>query len=254
MVLSVTRGKLACTPGDKVTKRYFKKLAWTSARFAILSDMAMGLLGGNLKVKEKLTGRFADILSWMYLATAVLRRYEAEGRLKEDAPFVQYSLELAFYNIQKSFENIYSNFDVAAPMSWLFKGPLRFWVRFNPIGRYPSDKLGQKVSRLLQTDSPQRDRITATGIYLPTDPEQAVGRLEHAFKEVAKADPVHRKIKKAIKAKKMKKIKGPKAVEVALEAGIITAEEAQIMKTSEALRWDAIQVDHFSHEEFTSRS
>lgn len=253
IVLSATRGLFACTPGDRVTKRYFKKLAWTSARFAILSDMAMGLLGGNLKVKEKLTGRFADVLSWMYVATAVLRRYEAEGRRKEDAPFVQYSLELAFFNIQKSFENIYGNFDVAAPMSWLFKGPLRFWVRLNPIGRYPSDKLGQKVSRLIQTQGEQRDRLTS-GVYIPTDPNEAMGRLEKAFAAVSEADPIERKIKKAIRSKKMPKIKGAGAVAVALENGVITPEEAEKLNKANELRWDAIQVDDFSADEFVSRS
>ena len=29
--------------------------------------------------REKLTGRFADMLSWLYLGTAVVRRYQAEG-------------------------------------------------------------------------------------------------------------------------------------------------------------------------------
>ncbi|MCB0385983.1 MAG: acyl-CoA dehydrogenase, partial [Bdellovibrionales bacterium] len=101
LLLFWTRGYLAFgLQGDSHTRRYFRKLNWTSARFAILADIAMGVLGGKLKVKEKITGRFADILSHMYLATAVLRRYEAEGRRKEDLPFVHYSMQYAFSTIQ----------------------------------------------------------------------------------------------------------------------------------------------------------
>ena len=38
----------------------------------------MGVYGGNLKFKERITGRFADVLIWMYMITSTLRRFEAE--------------------------------------------------------------------------------------------------------------------------------------------------------------------------------
>ncbi|MFQ5583077.1 MAG: acyl-CoA dehydrogenase, partial [Calditrichia bacterium] len=83
-LLSLTRGYLAKSPVSGSSARYYKKIAWASASFAFMADVAMGLYGGNLKRKEKLTGRFADIFSWLYLGTAVLRRFEAEGQRKED--------------------------------------------------------------------------------------------------------------------------------------------------------------------------
>ena len=67
LLLSLTRGRLARVPVSPA-KRYYQKLAWASASFAIMSDVAMGTLGGGLKMKEKLTGRYADVLSWMYFA------------------------------------------------------------------------------------------------------------------------------------------------------------------------------------------
>src|SRR5262249_7755714 len=90
VLLSVTRGVLAGSPVGGEVGQYYRKLAWISASFAIMADVAMGMLGGTLKFREKITGRYADILSWMYLSTCVLRRFEAEGRRKEDLPFVHF--------------------------------------------------------------------------------------------------------------------------------------------------------------------
>ncbi|MGZ3713125.1 MAG: acyl-CoA dehydrogenase, partial [Bdellovibrionota bacterium] len=109
--LSVTRGHLACAPsGTGPVKHYYRKLAWSSASFAIMADVAMGMLGGTLKFREQLTGRFADILSYMYLGTAVLRRWDAEGRREEDLPFVHFAMETCFVNIQRGFDGIFQNF------------------------------------------------------------------------------------------------------------------------------------------------
>ncbi len=78
--LSLSRGWLAGSPVGGPAATYWRKMQWSSATFAFLADLAMGTLGGDLKRKEKLTGRFADIFSWMYFGTAVLARFEAEGR------------------------------------------------------------------------------------------------------------------------------------------------------------------------------
>src|SRR5207244_4147225 len=95
ILLSVSRGYLASTPDvHPQMKIYLRRLSWSSATFALLSDVAMGVLGGQLKMKEKITGRFADILAHMYMATAVIRRFEAEGRREEDLPFAHYNLKL----------------------------------------------------------------------------------------------------------------------------------------------------------------
>src|SRR5204863_2745334 len=62
VAFSLTRGLIAITPGGGVT-RYWQRLSWASASFALLSDLALGTLGGDLKRREKLTGHMADILT-----------------------------------------------------------------------------------------------------------------------------------------------------------------------------------------------
>lgn len=252
-VLSLTRGHFAFTPGGGGTRRYYQKLAWASATFAIMADLAMALLGGKLKFKEKLTGRFADILSWMYIATAVLHRFEHEGRKKEDKIYVDYAMAVAFSNIQKAFEGIFANFEAPFFVSWIFKGPLYWWSAVNTLGKDPGDHLTHAVADSVLKDSEQRDRLTQ-GIFISKDPQQALGRLEAAFKTIYRSEAVEKKVRKAVRAKTLPKIKGKELYSEALNKGVITQEEFKDISLAEELRWDAIQVDDFNEEEYHANS
>ena len=248
LYLTLSRGYLAGAPVNGPAANYYRKLSWASASFAFLADVAMGTLGGDLKRKEKLTGRFADILSWMYLGNAVLARFENEGRLKEDEPFMRWAMEHALQQIQVSFDGIYENFEVPG-LSAVLSGPMALWSRANPLSTGPSDYLGHKVAQAMQVPGPQRDRHTS-GLFVSDDPTDALGRLENALRLVHEAGPVERKIKDAIKAKQRPRIRGKKLVEMAAEKGIITRDEAQQIARAEAARTDAIQVDAFTLEEY----
>ncbi len=248
LVLSATRGYLAFTPGDRHTRRYFQKLAWASASFAILADLAMGLLGGRLKAREMLTGRFADILSWMLIATAVLRRYEAEGRRAEDLPLVRYSMAVAFSKIQESFDGIYRNMDVPV-LGWLFRGPVHWWSSLNRLATQPSDELMREVASVLVKDSEQRDRLTQ-GIFKPTQEGEHFARLENALKLIQESEAAEKKIKKAIRSKTLPKKPVRDLIALAVEKGVISSAESQVVEQAERARWEAIQVDDFSEEEY----
>ncbi|MBL8993997.1 MAG: acyl-CoA dehydrogenase, partial [Spirochaetia bacterium] len=106
---SLTRAWFATVPGVNWTFRSYQKIKWASATFALMTDIALVLLGGGIKRKEKINGRFGDALSWLYLAVATLRRYEGEGRLVEDKPYVKWALAHAFREIQVAFEGLYQN-------------------------------------------------------------------------------------------------------------------------------------------------
>lgn len=248
LVLTVTRGHVAMPPVSGPNRRHWQKLAWASASFAILADLAMGLLGGKLKTKEKLTGRFADILSWMFIGTSVLKRWEDEGRPAKDLPFVQFSMALTFHNIQEAFDGIYANLDIPV-LSLLFRGPVRWWSRVNMLAAQPRDRLTHKVAKALLADDEVRDRLTY-GIFIPTDPSEGIGRLERAYATVKKAEVVDKKIRAAVKAKKIPKVRGPKAIEEALKAQIISQTEYDLISEAERLRLDAVQVDEFMEAEY----
>jgi acyl-CoA dehydrogenase len=178
LLLGLTRGLLARPPVSGPTARYYWRLAWASARFAVLTDLALLTLGGKLKFREKLSGRFADALSWMFLGFCALRRFEAEGRRKEDLPLAGWAVDHSLAEIQKAFDGLYRNF--GGPLGWWMRGPAALWSRLNPIGAPPSDRESSRVAALLQVPGEQRDRLTGD-IYLPSDPQEAAGRLERAL-------------------------------------------------------------------------
>jgi acyl-CoA dehydrogenase len=242
ILLSLTRGALANSPVQGPTARYYRKLAWASATFALFSDLAMAVFGGTLKRRETLTGRFADVLTWMYLGTATLRRFEAEGSLPEDLPLVDWAMQYTFAQIQQAFEGLFAN------MSPILRPWATLW-RLNPIGTMPSDALGARVASILQTEGTQRDRLTS-GIYLPTHPDEALGRLEQAMKLTLQSEPFAKAIKAASLRGQIPHGKLEQMTEAALTAGVIMAEQGVLLKEAAIARNAAIQVDAFSMEEY----
>ncbi len=252
VLLSLTRGRLARAPVAGPTAKHYRRLAWTSASFAFLADVAMASLGADLKRKEALTGRFADVFCQMYLANAALRRYEAEGRRAEDLPFVEYSLETAFERIQSAFDGILRNLDVPG-LGWLLRGPIALWSRLNPVGVGPTDAVSARVAHALQVPGEQRDRLT-DGLYVPADESEALGRLERAFVLCSRAEEVARTIREAVRANKLPRKKPAELLAAALEAGVIGPAEVDLVRAAEAAREDAIQVDSFTLDEFLRTS
>jgi acyl-CoA dehydrogenase len=257
IVLSVTRAHFVWSPVGGPSRRYVQKLNWVSATFAIMADLSMGLLAGDLKIKEKLTGRFADILSWMFIATSVIRRFEEEGRKPEDKMYLDWCMAVAFHKIQDAFDGIFGNmyadslpFFVRGPIYWIFKGPVRWWSRLNFVGLAPTDRLTHRLADGLLHNEEQRERLTY-GMYMPTKVTEGLGRLENAYKVAREAEGIEKKVRKAVKAKKLQK-KSRTLLADALKAGVITESEHQLLAEADRLRLDAIQVDDFSQEEYLS--
>lgn len=252
IVLSLTRGYGQKVPQAGEATQYYRKIGWASAMFAFMADLAMGSFGGDLKRKEKVTGRFADILSWMYIGVATLRRYDAEGRLPEQRPFMHWSMQYSLYRIQEAFEGLFANFD-APVIKWVFKGPLSVLLKMNPIGSYPSDELGHKVVSEVHKLGTMREALTE-GMFLDRSMENPVGRYELALDKIVQAAPVTRKITQAVRKKNLPKGRPDELIDAAVEKQIITEMEAKIMREAEEARLDAVQVDEFTLEEYRSLS
>ena len=251
ILLSLTRGWLTVPPRMGVTARYYRKLAWVSATYAIFVDFFMISLGAKLKAKGKITGRMADIIGWMYLATATLRRFEAEGRKKEDEPFLRWAMDQAFYEIQMAFDGLFGAVELPV-LGFIFKGPIRWLHALNPVGRAPSDALELKLSALLQTPGAQRDRI-AGRIFVPKNKDEYFRKLEDAFQLIYTCLGNEKKVKSAVRSGKLKKKPYKELLVDAQAAGVITKQEYEDLSRVDEIRNDVIQVDSFSQEEYVNR-
>lgn len=256
ILLSLSRGYLASTPScHPQMRRYFRRLSWTSATFAILADVAMGTLGGALKLREKITGRFADILAHMYIATAVLRRFEAEGRKEEDLPFVHYVLKDCMAKIQKAFDGIFDNLKIPG-LRWFFKGWLGAWSRINSLGSQASDGWSHAISDAMLSDAAHRDRMTE-GIFIPAAQDRSkeqLARLDYAFTIVHRADAAEKKIRKAIRDGVLPKKKASQLLDEARAKNVVTEEDFKLLQEADQIRFDAILVDDFSEDEYHRRA
>ena len=197
-VRGVTRGWSVRSPVKGKTARYYRKLGWASARFALLTDLALFLMGASLKQQGKLSGRFADALSWQLFTFTTLRRFEAEGRQAEDLPVVQWACEYSLNKIQEAFEGIYANFD-APVLGWILRYPGRLWLRANPLSTGPSDKLDRAVANAIQTPGEQYNRIAAQGLARPQPGSPGLGRLIDAWHLVSEARQATAKVNKALR-------------------------------------------------------
>ncbi len=247
-LLGLSRGWLTWAPKQGPTAPYWRRLNWASAEFALLADVAMGAYGGDLKRKEKITGRYADWFSWMFLASATLRRFGAEGQPKEDLPLVRWAVEHAFLKMQVAREGLYQNLSLPL-LGRVLAWPGSLWAKLTSFGRGPDDATGQRVARTLLQPSAQRDRLTGR-IHIPTDPKEALGRLEHAMRLCSEAEPVLKKLKDAVRHGRLPKARPEQLLTQALEQGIVTAAEHDLVQSAEAARSEAIAVDSFSLEEY----
>lgn len=248
----LTRGAFVRVPDvDRATKRYYKKLGWAASRFAFFTDLALFFVGGKLKMRGNLTGRYADALAWMLFAFATLKRFEAEGRQQADLALVHYSARLALAKVQEAFEGIYENFD--GPLGKLLRGVFLPLMRMNRLARLPDDRQALAAAAISQRIDAQTARLNAD-IFMPENPDSGVGRLFDAFHRVADTAPIVERIKAAQKKHELPAGDPDSLARAAQERGIIDAAEAERLEAARAARLAAIEVDVFSENEFFARA
>ncbi len=237
--MSLSGSRFVAKPHNDATGRYYQLMTRFSSNLAMLSDIAMLTLGGDLKRRERISARLGDILSHLYLASATLKRYNDEGRQSADLPLVQWAVEDSLYKTQVAIDELISNFPNKAVS-------IALRAIILPYGSWltkPSDKLDHKVSRILQTPSDTRNRI-GQGQYLTREPENVLGMLEQTLDDILAAEPVYDKVCRAV-GKKLPFFRLNEVAEQGLAANAITAEEAELLKRAEIGRKATIDVDDF---------
>jgi acyl-CoA dehydrogenase len=243
-IFGLTGGRGIPVPQGRETYRYYQQLTRFSAAFALSADVAMAVLGGSLKRREKISARLGDVLSLLYLCSATLKRFEDDGRPAEDLPLLHWAMQDALYKIQQAFDGVMQN----------FPNPLVRWLLsalIFPLGKCfapPDDRLGHQIATLLMQPGAARDRLTA-GIYLPSDEQDAVGALEAALASTLACEPLQARLDEARKAGKLKALEELLRIVEARDTGIISAEQALQLQRDYALRRKVIMVDDFAPEE-----
>jgi acyl-CoA dehydrogenase len=245
---AVTGGRFASTPASHEMAKWYRQLARYSQSFALVGDWTVAFLGGDLKRKQRLAGRLADILSDLYLLSAVLKRYEDEGRIRDDIPLVDAIARDHLFAIEQSFAAVFANFPNPA-LRWLMR------VLVFPLGRHrkpASDRETYRFARAVLRPGEFRDRLTV-GTYVTMDPKDVTGVLEDAMVKVTKAEDVEAKFVKAVKKGIVERRLDRDAITDAVDAGVITEGEAAVLRLADQATDRVIRVDDFDFDELAAK-
>ena len=247
--LGLTGARFQLAPKSGPARYYYQQATRMAAAFALVADVVMLTLGGDLKRKEKFSGRLADMLSQLYLISACLKRFHDQGSPKEDLPLLQWACDDALYQMQESLRGLLRNLPLR-PLASVLRFMIMPWGKSYHL---PLDRLGHQATRILLSPSEARDRLTR-GIYVPTDENEALGRLESALQKVIDAEGIERMLRSAVKSGKLTKTGEDELVDHGLAEGVIEADEAELVRAAIAARREVIKVDDFSPDYWNKES
>ncbi|MEX1220899.1 MAG: acyl-CoA dehydrogenase FadE [Idiomarina sp.] len=231
--------RLSSSPYSDSTKVYYQQMNRFSSNLALLSDVAMGVLGGSLKRKERISARLGDMLSYLYLASATLKRFEDEGRLKDDLSLLRWGVEDSLYKLQESQLALLDNFGGVGKVMKVIMYP------FGRIAKQPSDKTDHKVARMLMQPNETRSRLGAGQFVAP---EGQFGFLEQTLVDIIAAEPLYDRVCKAAK-QRMPFTQLHKVAAKGKELGVLSDDEVALLERAEQGRLKVINVDDFEHAE-----
>lgn len=243
LTLGLTGSYIVSAPSGK-TKRYFQHATRFSSAFAMLADVSMLTLGSNLKRKESISARLGDILSFLYLLSAVLKHYHEQGKNIDDLPVVKYAAHHCLHQIQVRFDDILNNF----PNKWVAR-LVRFFVF--PLGKHfykPSDHLTHQVSQLLIAPTGTRSRLSA-GAFITACEENSVADYQEALIRSIEAEPIEKIIRDAVHNELISGYTYLEQIQAAFEANVISVDQLDIVKNAIEARKKVIAVDDFLSED-----
>jgi acyl-CoA dehydrogenase len=246
LVLNLGFGHFEHMPGDKLSQGYFRALNRQAAAFALLADLSMMLLGGDLKRRERLSARLGDVLSYLYLASGALKRYHDLDSPEHMHPLFAWAMEESLGQSERALDELLTNFPNKV-LGCLMR------VMVFPFGRRhrgPSDRLASNVAAVIgrAKGDPTLEELLG-GCYRPQSPEDSVGALQHACDLLNAAKPLQKKLNTALRSRQVKPTVGESPIDAALEAGVLQPVEAQSLREAEVARRKVIDVDDFDPKE-----
>ena len=230
---------------DTFSRPYYKIINRFSANFALTADMCLGLLAGDIKRKEMLSGRLADIHAQMFIATAILKFYEHGQKTDAEQAHARLALDKALYKTQDAFYDLFENFPIK------FASALVKFICF-PLGRAvtkPTDQLKRDVATYMMQDNAFRQQLKQHVCY-STDTNDVSGRMESAFQMLLKIEPLWNKFKKAESKGQFQGLTFETHIIDAVTTNFITQSEADQLIAYNIQRYDSMLTDIFDEQLF----
>lgn len=222
------------------TQPYYKIINRLSANFALTADMCLGLLAGDIKRKEMLSGRLADIHAHLFIASSILKYFEHSKKTEDERLHAQLAVEKSLYTAQEAFFDLFANFPsgAAAGMVKLLCFPLG-----RPLKK-PSDQLKQQVANSMMEDNAFR-KVLKKHVFYSTAEDDVNGRMESTFTMLLEIEQLWDRFKKAENKGQFKGLSFADHVADVHEQGFINEEEANKLLHYNARRYDSMLTDVF---------
>jgi acyl-CoA dehydrogenase len=244
-LLALSFGWLSPSPVSGTEAKYYRRVTRLSSAFALIADFGLLTLGGSLKRKESLSGRYADAFAWLYVASASLKRYQGEVKTKESLALLDWTITKACYEAEQALVGVLHNLPMK-PVA-IFAGLLAF-----PLGamfRKPTDKQTAKLAKIAVLGSEDIRELLTKDVYIPKATDEGMGKLEAGFKKVVAARDARKKLNLA-RRKGIKKDTITNMANAAAEQNLITKAELKKLLDAEEIRDDLVQVDSFTAEAY----
>lgn len=240
MLYGLTNARWIRSPVKDYTAKYYRQLTRMSVALAIVTDMAMGSMGGTLKRRERLSARLGDVLSYLYLASSALKYYENNDQPASDLPFIDWIQRYCLYQIANAFDHFFVNFPYPGRAK-LVKGIIFPWGNNYYL---PTDDHDHQIADLMMQQTPLRDRLT-DNIYMGVN-DDICKKMDEAFQLRLAAEPAYLKLQNAIKQGDIQEKNFYQQIMSAKDANILTDQEVNQLLELDRLRLEVIQVDEFN--------
>jgi acyl-CoA dehydrogenase len=245
LVMAITFARFEGAPGEGAVRRYYQHIERFSASFAFATDVAMLSLGGYLKKKESLSARLGDVLSYLYLASMVLKHHHDAGSPREDLPIVEWACRDLLYRAQEQLHGLLRNFPNRM-LAWLMRAMIF------PRGRTyfaPGDRLGAQVADLAMTPGASRERLCRHA-FRTSIADNPLGQLHEALLLARQAEPLERRLRvDGVKTGRIRALDVAGQVAEAQALGLLSGEEARLLLDYDRKIMNIIHVDDFDPSE-----
>lgn len=241
-LLGFLGGRFSSVPAnaDDFSKRWYQRINLLSAALASMSDIALGVLGGNLKRRELLSARLGDVHSQLFIASSILKFHSAHGRTRAEDAHAEYALTRSLFIAQEALRDFADNF----PLKWLAKIVRFMAMPYGKIVNKPNDNLIRELGDLIMEENPVRQML-GQYLYVSHDPQDAMGRVESTYQLLLSLGPVWHAF---LKAKNSGKISGATTEALAKDAAeknIIQPHDVARVVEYDARRFDCLLTDAF---------
>jgi acyl-CoA dehydrogenase len=243
----LTASMLSATPAtaSAFSKRWYQRINQLSAALATCADVALAVLGGDLKRRELLSARLGDVHSELFIACSILKYHDATPQSPAATRHAEYALRRSLSAAQRALAAFCVNFQVR----WL--GHLLNFICLPPGSavHLPDDDLIRDLGDLILEPNPVREAL-AEKVYVSLDPNDAVGRLESTYRMLLEVEEAWQAFSRARSKGELAAQDLAGALQEAADKNIITADDVAALRDYDARRYDCLLTDHFDQRAF----